>query len=119
MLGIDKSLAASVKVETACGTNGERNGDMDGTNSGDDIDSQQVEAARLVVSPEPHTTPPEACYRVSRPSRRCARTMIEPKCQSVEREKSKMLTLDAHLRCGQCGRTKTDTEGRRTLLPSA
>ena len=38
---------------------------------------------------------------------------------SVERAKSKLLTLDALTRCGRCGGLKTKSDGRRILLPSA
>ena len=48
---------------------------MDGTISGDDVDSQRVEGVWLA-------------------------------------------TEDQYMRCGQCGRTETDTESQRTLLQS-
>ena len=49
MLGIVERIAASVEDETTCSTDGEQNSDVDCTNSSGDIDSQQVEAARLAA----------------------------------------------------------------------
>ena len=37
---------------------------------------------------------------------------------SVERAKSKLLTLDALTRCGRCGSLETESDGRGMLLPS-
>ena len=49
VLGRDKKVVASVEVEGAGDRDGERTGSMDGTNGGGDVDSKQVEVARLAV----------------------------------------------------------------------
>ena len=49
MLGRLEGVAASVEVERAGGTDGEQCGDVDGTNSGDNVDSKRVEAVRLAT----------------------------------------------------------------------
>ena len=49
MLGRVEGVVASVEVEKAGGTDGERCGDVDGTNNGDDVDLKQLEAVRLAT----------------------------------------------------------------------
>lgn len=47
--GIDKKVMTSIEDETACGRDEKQSGTMDDTNSGDDVDSQQVKAVRLAA----------------------------------------------------------------------
>ena len=49
MHGIDKKVVTSIGDETAGGRDEKQGGTMDGTNSGDSVDSQQVEAVQLAA----------------------------------------------------------------------
>ena len=46
---MDEDVEANIEVEMAGGKDGECDGDMDGTVSGGNVDSNQVEAVRLTA----------------------------------------------------------------------
>ena len=54
LLGNLEDIAASVKSKMAGGRGGKRTADVDGTNSGGDVDSNRAEAARLAAESQ-HT----------------------------------------------------------------
>ena len=97
MLGSLEDVEASVEVEMAGGKDEERDGDVDGTVSGGDINSNQVEAARLTaesqqtrnnariqqndlpVSPGQPAHSRIPCHGVPRTNRRCRRITFKPR----------------------------------------
>ena len=104
VLGMDESVEASVEGERDGGKDEECDGDVDGTVSGDDVDSKQVEAARLTaesqqtrnnariqqndlpVSPGKPAHSRIPCHGVPRTSRRCRTIKFEPRNISQTRK---------------------------------